>query len=608
MIYIYASLGLLTILLAWYLAALFWGRPWRVQGLFFRTFLKYALRGPEILTQVGILEKLGYHRHNAKLSDASQAHEDQLYAFIRREQGLLRSYSRKGRSPKILLSMDIMDWILEDILLEERWRHHDYPLNQMFGIQSELPNFMMTLHPVVSRKEAKNYVKRLSRFGEKFSQVREGLLVREEKGCLPPRFVIRRVLEEMESFSGRPPEENPLYTVFRDKLGKLPKLGVKDKEALLAAAVEEIQKTVYPAYRDLIAYFGGLEKKANDVDGVWKLPEGDAYYAYCLRSSTTTDYSPEQVHEIGLAEVDRIEAEMGRILTDLGFKVERNPAKLLHEFGKEERFLYPDTEKGRQECLRDYRGILEDIDAALDPILAARPVSKLELERVPEFRESTAPGAYYMPGDLTGKRPGVFFVNLRDMKEIHKFAMKTLAYHEGIPGHHFQLSIAQELKGLPIFRRMLPFTAYAEGWAMYAETLARELGMYKGDPYGELGCLDSELFRAVRLVVDTGIHFKRWDREQAIVYMTDHSAQDADSIVSEVERYIVMPGQACAYKIGMIKMLELRDRARSILGDKFDLRQFNSVLLQNGAMPLYLLEKVVQGYIDASCSLQSKKG
>jgi len=205
-----------------------------------------------------------------------------------------------------------------------------------------------------------------------------------------------------------------------------------------------------------------------------------------------------------------------------------------------------------------------------------------------------------MPGDLSGSRPGVFYANLRDMKEVHKFGMKTLAYHEGIPGHHFQISIAQELKGVPFFRRLVPFTAYAEGWALYAEKLAREMGMYKEDPFGELGALDSELFRAVRLVVDTGIHYKRWTREQAIEYMEAHSAQDHDSIVSEIERYIVMPGQACAYKIGMIKILELREKARSALGEKFSLPAFHDVILRNGSMPLTILERVVEAYLSAS--------
>jgi uncharacterized protein (DUF885 family) len=241
---------------------------------------------------------------------------------------------------------------------------------------------------------------------------------------------------------------------------------------------------------------------------------------------------------------------------------------------------------------------LDEIDKIIPEVFDILPKAALEVQRVPEFREKTTAGAYYQPADLGGSRPGVFYANLRDMKEIQKFGMKTLAYHEGNPGHHFQIAIAMELKGVPFFRRMVPFTAYVEGWAMYAENLARELGAYKDDPYGELGFLDSILFRAVRLVVDTGIHYKRWTREQAIGYMEKHSAQARESIVSEVERYFVMPGQACSYKIGEIKMLELREKAQKEMGDRFDLRQFHNVVLKNGGMPLTILEKVIDEYIE----------
>lgn len=600
MTYFYLVLALLVLLLAWYLIALIWGKPWGVKGLFLRTFLKFALKGPELLTMLGILEKFGIHGHNAKLSDASQAFEDKMFAFVKRDLRLLRSYPRRRQDKTTLLSTDIMEWFLDDILRGERWRHHDYPLNQMFGIQSELPNFMMTIHPVSGKVEARNYVKRLSRFGVKFDQVMEGLVIREQKGVLPPRFVIRRVLDEMTAFVAKPARENPLYTVFKEKLEKLPKVGARDRERLLAAAEAEIERTVYPAYRKFIDYFTALEAKATDDDGVWKLPDGAAYYAHCLRSSTTTDYTPEQVHETGLAEVARIEAEMRAILERQGYRNVESPTKLLAELAKEERFLYPNSDEGRQQCLDDYQRILDEMDAALGPYFNICPKARLKVERIPEFREKTSAGAYYMPGDLTGSRPGVFYANLRDMKEVHKFGMKTLAYHEGIPGHHFQISIAQELKGVPFFRRMVPFTAYAEGWALYAEKLAREMGIYRDDPFGELGALDSELFRAVRLVVDTGIHHKRWTRQQAIEYMAAHSAQDHASIVSEIERYIVMPGQACAYKIGMLKMLELREKAQKALGEKFSLPAFHDVVLKNGSMPLNILERVVDEYIAAA--------
>ncbi len=600
MTFVYILLGLLALLLAWYVYALVWGKPWSIKGLFARTFLKFALKGPELLTMLGILEKFGIHGHNAKLSDASEAFQDRMFQFVRRDLGLLRSYPRQRQDKATLLSTDIMAFFLDDIAQSERFRHHDYPLNQMFGIQSEMPNFMMTLHPVISKLEARNYIKRLGRFGVKFDQVMEGLLVREKKGVLPPKFVVRRVLDEMVAFAGKPARENPLYTVFKEKLEKLPKVSPQDRDSLLSAVEGEIERTVYPAYKKFIAYFTALEQKATADDGVWKLPDGEAYYAYCLRSSTTTEYTPAQIHDIGLKEVGRIEGEMAAILEKLGYQGVANAPRKLAEFGKEERFLYPNNDEGRLAALAEYQRILDEINATLDPYFSSRPRASLKVERVPEFREKTSAGAYYMMGSLDGKRPGVFYANLRDLGEVHKFGMKTLSYHEGIPGHHFQLSIAQELKGVPFFRRMVPFTAYAEGWALYAEKLAREIGMYKDDPFSELGYLDSELFRAVRLVVDTGIHYKKWTREQAIEYMEAHTASAHESVVSEIERYIVMPGQACAYKIGEIKMVELRDQARQALGDKFDLRRFHDVVLRSGSMPLGILEQVVDEYIAAA--------
>ncbi|MDX9953802.1 MAG: DUF885 domain-containing protein [Anaerolineae bacterium] len=586
-------------LLAWFIIALIWGKPWSVHLLYLRTFLHFALTGPELLTMLGILEKFGIHAHNAKLSDESVAHETKIYQFLKRDLGILRSYKRERQSPATRLSSDIMEWFLDDEARGERFRFHDYPVNQMFGIQSQLPAFMLSLHPVISRLEGRNYIQRLNRFGVKFDQVLEGLHVREERGILPPRFVIRRVLDEMTAFIGQPATENPLYTVFRDKLAKLERLSQADREALLAGAAEAIEHSVYPAYQKLIAYFTALEAQASTDDGVWKLPDGAAFYAHCLRSSTTTEFSPEEVHEIGLREVARIEGEMAAILERLGHDPQPSAPRKLAELAQEERFQYPNTDEGRQACLDDYQRILDEMNAGLDPIFATRPKGVLKVERVPEFREKTSAGAYYQPGDLGGGRPGVFYANLRNMAEVHKFGMKTLAYHEGIPGHHFQLTIAQELRGVPIFRRMLPFTAYAEGWALYAEKLAREIGAYADDPYGELGYLDSELFRAVRLVVDTGIHAKRWTREEAIAYMESHTASAHESVVSEIERYIVMPGQACAYKIGQIKMLELRQRAQQALGERFNLRDFHDVVLKNGAMPLILLEQVVEAYIAA---------
>jgi len=594
-ILIYILIAAVVVLFLWWLISFIWGKPWSVTQFFTRVFLEILFENPELLTMIGILERLGIYRHNAKLADASEAQELKQLARMKRFLRILRSYDQDRMSEGQRLSVDILDWFMKDQLRLEPFRHNTYPVNQMFGVQSQLPSLMMTMHPLNHIRGARTYIKRLAKFGIKIDQILEGLRIRESKGCLPPSFTVRHVLDEMRSFIDPPASENPLYTVFEEKIEDL-KLSSEKKDHLLAGVEKEINQTVYPAYQRLIEYFESLEPKVTDNHGVWNLPEGDAYYAHCLRSSTSTELTPEQVHEIGLQEVARIEGEMSAILESLGYETS-HPAQQLAAFGEEERFLYPNTEEGQANCLADFQRMLEEMDEIIPEVFAVRPKAGLEVQRVPEFREKTMAGAYYQPADLGGSRPGVFYVNLRDMKEIQKFGMKTLAYHEGIPGHHFQIAIAMELKGVPFFRRMIPFTAYVEGWAMYAENLARELGMFEDDPYGELGFLDSLLFRAVRLVVDTGIHYKRWTREQAIAYMEAHSASARQSIISEVERYFVMPGQACAYKIGEIKILELRIKAEKEMGDRFDLRQFHNVLLKNGAMPLTILEQVVDEYI-----------
>ena len=521
-ILIYALIAAAVVIFLWWLISLIWGKPWSINLFFTRVFLEILFDSPELLTMLGILERLGIYRHNAKLADASDAHELEELAKMKRYLRILRGYDRDRLNGKQILSADILDWFLDDQLQLEPYRHNTYPVNQMFGIQSQLPSLMMTMHPLDHIRGAGTYIKRLNKFGIKIDQVLEGLRIREGKGSLPPRFTVEHVLDEMRSFVDPPASENPLYTVFEEKIKGL-KLSSEKKDHLLAGVEREIDQTVYPAYQRLIEYFESLEPKVTDNHGVWNLPEGDAYYAHCLRSSTSTELTPEQVHEIGLQEVARIEEEMSAILDALGYET-TNPAQQLAAFGEEERFLYPNTDQGREDCLADFQGMLDEMDQILPQVFEVRPKAGLEVHRVPEFREKTMAGAYYQPADLGGSRPGVFYANLRDMSEIQKFGMKTLAYHEGIPGHHFQLAIAMELRGVPFFRRMVPFTAYVEGWAMYAENLARELGAYQDDPYGELGFLDSILFRAVRLVVDTGIHYKRWTREQAIEYMEAHSA------------------------------------------------------------------------------------
>lgn len=572
-----------------------WGKPLNINHYFERVFIELLLKNPEILSSLAIIDNTILDFHSDDLSDASPAFEKEMAQAIRGQVELLKSYNRADMNDSQLLSTDILLWFLEDAVAGEEFLYYDYPVNQMFGVQNWFPSFMEGMHAVVSEKSARRYIIRLTKLGHKFNQVLEGLGLRESMGITPPQFVIDRVLNEMQGFVDTVPKENILYTSFLVKIDALTDISPALKEELLKDVEDEITRSVYPAYQSLIAYFTDLRSRATTEDGVWKFPNGENYYAYMLRRMTTTNYTPAEIHQIGLDEVDRILGEMEIILTDLGYK-SGSVADRMSSLAKEARFLYEDSDEGREAILKQYTAIIDSISANLDHVFNVRPKAPLQIKRVPKFKETTSAIAYYQIPAMDGTRPGSFFTNLRDVKEIPTFGMRTLAYHEGVPGHHFQLATAMEMTGVPMFRKILPFVAYVEGWALYAERVAWEYGFIP-DQYSNLGRLQAELFRAVRLVVDTGIHYKRWARKEAIEYMLTTTGMGQKEVTAEVERYIVMPGQACAYKVGMMKIMELRERAQSALGEKFDIRDFHDVVIQNGAMPLSILEQLVDRYI-----------
>jgi len=580
---------------------LIWFRPFSLNLFYEKFFVIFVLENPELLTSLGIAEQFGYRRHNAHLDDASIAKTEHDFALWRAGLADLKSYDPATQTPAQRLSTRILTWYIESELDGERFRFHDYPVNQLWGVQSQTPDFLINQHRISDRRGADDYLARLGEIGRKFDQVLEGLALRERKGVVPPRFVIERVLAEMRGFAGKPAIESPLYTHFAGKVEALAELTPADKQALDARCAQAIESVVLPAYRKLISFFEGQLPRSSADDGVWKLPDGDAYYAYRLRTQTTTRMTPQEVHDLGLLEVARIEAEMTAVLTAQGqLQPGETPSRALSRLAKDPRFLYPNTDAGRKSALADYTSMIEEQLARSRAVIGLVPRAPIEVRRIPEFKEKTAPGAYYNPPAMDGTRPGVFFANLRDMNEVPKFGMRTLALHEGVPGHHFQIALAQEQKDGPTFRKVVPFTAYAEGWALYAEWLGTELGLYKDDAFGDLGRLQAEEFRAVRLVVDTGIHFKRWTRERAIAYMSEKTGLPEGEVVSEVERYIVDPGQACAYQVGMLSIRAARERAQKALGPRFDAeaeKAFHDVVLDSGALPLDVLDEQVDAWI-----------
>lgn len=588
---------LAIVIVAVFLINLIWFRPWSLNLFYEKVFAETILSEPELLSQLGLVEQFGITSHNGKLSDESPAHQQMVIDRWKKDLNQLHEYPLDKQTPSQKLSTHVLEWFLKDQVEGEKWQDYNYPVNQLFGVQNQYPSFMANAHRLFNAQDCEYYIMRLDALPTKFDQTLESLKKREQEQIIPPRFVVEEVLKEMSEFVAKPVPENILATSFKERAAKIDKLTDQQRTDFQRRVEASITSHVYPAYQKLIAYFNELLPRTTTDDGVWKLPNGDAFYAYALKSNTTTDMPPNEVHELGLREITRIDGEMRVILDANGFAGQPIGAAM-DKLGKDPRFLYSNDDKGRAEALAEYKRLIDNaVVESKAHLFYIAPKAQIDIRRVEPFKEATAPGAYYQGGAMDGSRPGIFYANLRDMNEVPKWSMPTLSYHEGVPGHHWQISIAQELQGVPQFRKVLPFTAYAEGWALYAEWLAKQADWYEDDQFGDLGRLRDELFRAVRLVVDTGIHAKHWTREQAITFMRDKTGIGEKEVKSEIERYIVNPGQACAYKVGMLKVQELRTRAQQELGDKFDQREFHDNVLKNGSLPLEILEQQINDYI-----------
>ena len=583
--------------LAVFLVPTIWGKPWSIEHYYLRVFAELLFERPQLLSRLRILEPWGLDWFSDDLDDHSVGFTDRTARQVKGQLELLRSYPRSAQSESQLLSTDVLDSFLALQAEGERFRFHDYPVNQMNGVQNELPDFMLNVHQINSERDAEDYLARLAKFGVAFDQVIASLAHREQLGVLPPRFVIERVLEGVRRFLEPQPAQHVLATDFERRVGRLSAVSEPQRAELVSRAQQEVERTVYPAYRRLEAQLEGMRGRAGTDDGAWHLPDGDAYYAWTVRLHTTTDRTPQEIHQRGLVEVARIQAEMRAILSAEGIP-SQDLASAVRSLGSDARFLYPDTDEGRKQVLAEYQAIIDDAQARLPALFGVLPRARVVVERVPAFKEQGAARAYYELPPFDGSKPGIFYANLRHAAEHPKFGMRTLTYHEAIPGHHLQIAIAQELRDVPFFRRVVPFTAFQEGWALYAERLAAESGFHP-TAWDRLGQLVAEVFRAARLVVDTGIHAQRWTREQGIAYMAANTGMEETEVVAEVERYIVMPGQALAYKTGQMEILELRERARGELKESFDLRGFHDQVLGSGALPLTLLARNVDAWIAA---------
>ena len=582
-----------------YLVNLFWMRPWSLDHYLAKELVLDAMDSPESLTYLGLVDGMNWlTNHQSELSIDTPEKLDQDLVELRRHRLLLDSFDNEFLSQAQQITKKIAIFEAENYAeLLERFPYHDYPLNQISGNHLNIIEFLNDVHPIRDESEASAYLDRLKMLEDSFAGTLAILEEQSVRGIFPPEFVFDHLENQINEFLEQPLTENPLYSVYVEKLDELD-LSEKRKQEYASQAGALIEGPVNSGYRGLLEYVLTSRQYANPYDGVWSLPEGDDYYALMLRMRTTTDYSAEEIHQMGLDEVERIEARMSALLVELGHSVEGGVGEAMNTLNELDRFLYEETSDRKSIVIKDYQDLVSQSWEQVTVHFERMPEAEVEVRAVPEYSEQSQAGGYYQSPSLDGSRPGIFYANLYDVKQTPKYSMATLVFHEAVPGHHLQIALNLENSDLSLYRRLgYGSSAFSEGWALYAEALAVELGMTR-DEYDELGVLQSELFRAVRLVVDTGIHQKRWTREQAIDYMKTTTGMSDSEVVAEIERYIVWPGQACSYKVGALKILEQRERAKQNLGDQFDLREFHSLVLGHGEPPLFIVEELIDRYID----------
>jgi uncharacterized protein (DUF885 family) len=470
-----------------------------------------------------------------------------------------------------------------------------YSIVQNSGPTVDIPNFLNSQQPVTNAEEAEAYLVRLATVREALDGALESYRHGVQQGAIPPDFIVEKSLAVVEAFIEPPVGQNPMYVTFADKLEKA---GIENAEKYADRALRIIDADVIPAYQRIADYMSEIRAAAPHDAGIWRLPGGEALYAAMIRHMTDSNLSADDVHLTGLDEVDRITREMDEILRAEGY-TEGTVGERMQQLNVEPRFLYSNDAEGKEKLLNDVRAMVDGMYAELPNWFRKLPQHKVEVHMVPEFSQASAPIGYYNSPAPDGSRPGYYFINLRDTALHPSWTLPTLSYHEAVPGHHLDGATAMELDVPPLVKALWSNTS-GEGWALYAEQLAAEMGMYADDPFGDLGRLQAELHRAVRLVTDTGMHAKKWSREQAIEYMVDVEGLDEATAISEIERYAVWPAQALGYKLGQLRILALRAEAKQALGDAFDIRDFNQQVLDVASAPLPFIETTVRNWIATS--------
>ena len=496
------------------------------------------------------------------------------------------------------LSLEIYQQDIQRQLANDAFRHHTYVMHQFRAAHTFVPSFLINIHRISDISDADAYIQRLLGVDSMFDQVIDQLRIREKLGVYPPRWAYDQMIQASHNvISGTPFTESTTdSTIYADFVQKITALGLSNAEqsGYISELTAALTQSVQPAYEKLIAELMKQRLLSPEGDGVWRLPEGDKWYQNRLEWFTTTRLNAEEVHQIGIENVDRIHAEMRNIMQQVKFT--GTLAEFFTFMRTDPQFYYPDSDQGRVDYMTDAKAYIDTMEAKIPEYFGLTPEARMVVKQVEAFREKSAGKAFYQSPAIDGSRPGIYYANLYDMSAMPTYQMEALAYHEGIPGHHMQRAITQELNGIPDFQKYASFTAYTEGWGLYTEELGKDMGFYQ-DPYSDFGRLAMELWRACRLVVDTGLHAKRWSREEAIEYLVDNTPNARYDAVKAIERYIAMPGQATAYMIGKLKIMELRDKSRAALGDNFDIRGFHDEVLKDGPVPLSLLESKIDAWI-----------
>ncbi len=548
---------------------------------------------PEMQTYIG--DKTDYDKWN-DISPA--ADEKELQTAKDRLKWLNENVEVAALDKSAALSYQLYTQRMSNYIQDYRYRLYNYPLNQMHGMQAEIPAFLINMHQIKNKSDAEAYIARLQGLKNLFAQLEENLKEREKAGIMPPKFVFDHIINDSKNIiEGKPfDNSNQNSTLWKDFTSKIAILELEegDRKALEESAKEALLNAVRPAYSSLILVLEAQKLRATEEDGAWKFPNGLAFYNNALARTTTTNMTADEIHQLGLNEVARIHSEMKVIKDQVGFKGS------LQEFfvfmKNDKQFYFPATAEGRKEYMDKATDIINTMKSRLEELFITKPTADIRVKAVETFREKSAGKAFYQQPAIDGSRPGTYYANMYRMEAMPSYQMEALAYHEGIPGHHMQIAIAQELENVPMFRKLGGYTAYVEGWGLYAEFIPKEMGFYS-DPYSDFGRLAMELWRACRLVVDTGIHTKKWTRQEGINYYITNTPNAESDAIKMVERHIVMPSQATAYKVGMNKIIELRNNAKATLGAKFDIREFHEVVLSNGAVPLNVLSDLVAEWI-----------